>query len=107
MHHRFNELRQQAEEDFAGLGLGIGLHTGDAVVGNIGSDQVMDYTVVGDVVNVAKRLQELSRSGQVVMSEATYRLVNAPDANRLEEVRLPGRERGVDAYLVEVPQAKD
>ncbi|MGA9192803.1 MAG: adenylate/guanylate cyclase domain-containing protein [Anaerolineales bacterium] len=103
MHHRFNVLKKESERDFAGLGLGIGLHTGDAVVGNIGSDRVMDYTVVGDAVNVSKRLQELSRSGQIVMSEATYNLVKAPDASHLEGVQLPGREGGVDAYLVAVP----
>jgi adenylate cyclase len=104
MQRRFSGLKKEAEKDFAGLGLGIGLHTGDAVVGNIGSDRVMDYTVVGDVVNVAKRLQELSRSGQVVMSEATFSLVHAPDANPMERVQLPGREGGVNTYLVEVPQ---
>jgi adenylate cyclase len=103
MHQRFNDLQRQAAEDFAGLGIGIGLHTGDAVVGNIGSDRVMDYTVVGDVVNVAKRLQEHSRSGQIVMSEATYRLAEAPNARLLEGVKLPGREEDVNAYLVEVP----
>ncbi len=103
MHHRFNVLKQQSERDFAGLGLGVGLHTGDAVVGNIGSDRVMDYTVVGDVVNVAKRLQELSHSGQVVMSEATFSLVSTPGARRMERVQLPGREGGVDAYLLQVP----
>ena len=106
MHRRFNVLKLEAEEDFVGLGLGIGLHTGDAVVGNIGSDQVMDYTVVGDVVNVAKRLQELSHSNQIVMSDATYVLVSAPGASRLERVQLPGRKGGVDAYLIEVPQGR-
>jgi adenylate cyclase len=105
MQARFAELMRQDAPNFDGLGLGIGLHTGDAVVGNIGSDQVMDYTVVGDVVNVAKRLQELSRSGQVVMSEATYREVQCADARRLDRVQLPGREGGVDAYVVEVPKA--
>jgi adenylate cyclase len=105
MHPRFYVLKQKAEEDFAGLGLGVGLHTGDAVVGNIGSDQVMDYTVIGDVVNVAKRLQELSRSGQVLMSEATFDLVKCPEARRNERVQLPGREGGVVTYLVEVAQS--
>ncbi len=39
------------------LSLGVGLHTGEAIVGTIGSDEVMDYTVVGDAVNIAQRLQ--------------------------------------------------
>lgn len=101
MQRRFRALKEASADDFRGLGLGIGLHTGEAVVGNIGSDQVMDYTVVGDVVNVAKRLQEMSRSGQVLMSEATYRAMEGMPAECLKGVDLPGRREPITAYRID------
>ncbi len=67
----FGQLKEESE-DLAELGLGIGLDTGEVVVGNIGSEKVMDYTVIGDTANVAKRLQELAERGQILISQNTY-----------------------------------
>ncbi|MBI5035478.1 MAG: PAS domain-containing protein [Chloroflexi bacterium] len=50
----------------------IGLHTGDAVVGNIGTNDLMNYTAVGDTVNIAKRLQENAENGQILISRQTF-----------------------------------
>jgi class 3 adenylate cyclase/DNA-binding response OmpR family regulator len=57
------------------LSFGIGIHVGSAVVGNIGTVQQMNYTAVGDTVNLAKRLQENAAGGQIIISEDVYELV--------------------------------
>jgi adenylate cyclase len=57
------------------MGLGIGIHSGEAVVGNIGTETLMDYTVVGDTVNIAQRLEQLAQGGQILISEATFQEV--------------------------------
>lgn len=57
------------------LSFGIGIHTGQAVVGNIGTIQQMNYTAIGDTVNLAKRLQENAAEGQIILSQTTYEAV--------------------------------
>jgi len=52
--------------------VGIGINTGMAIIGNIGSSNRMDYTVIGDCVNVAARLEELAEGGEIVIGETTY-----------------------------------
>jgi class 3 adenylate cyclase len=99
MRDTFAALCQASGERFAGLGLGIGLHTGEATVGNVGSERVMDYTVIGDTVNVAHRLQEAARSGEILISEATFRLVEAAvRVRRVDTRRLSGRSQAVVVY---------
>jgi len=103
MQRLFRNLCKSDRERFSGLGLGIGLHSGEAVVGNIGSEQFMDYTVIGDVVNVAKRLQERARGGQILLTSTTHDLVKelpAP-ARRLKPLRLTGRDTKVACYLIQ------
>jgi adenylate cyclase len=98
MHRLFQSLQDESEDHIQGLALRVGLHSGEAVVGNIGSEFVMDYTVIGDVVNVSKRLQEAAREGTILMSEATYKQVGDVEATRLEPIELSGREETVIAY---------
>jgi class 3 adenylate cyclase len=50
----------------------VGLHTGEAVIGNIGSSSLRNYTAIGDTVNLAKRIQEMAASDQVLLSQDTY-----------------------------------
>lgn len=79
-------------------GLGIGIHYGEAIVGNIGSERVMDYTVIGDTVNVARRLQEVAGPGQIFISEATLEQVPNARTKKLKPTALPGREEPIMIY---------
>ena len=54
------------------LGIGIGINTAFMTVGNIGSDMHRDYTVIGNQVNVAARLESQAKSGQILISQRTY-----------------------------------
>jgi len=73
------------------LQFGIGVSSGQAVVGNIGTAQLMNYTAVGDCVNVAKRLQEAARGGQTLLDAKMYDLVRGcVRANALGVVEVKG-----------------
>lgn len=79
--------------------LGIGVSSGEAIVGNIGSDKRMEYTVVGDIVNVAARLESIAQPNQVLVAERTQAL--AGDAFELKELgarRLTGRQAETKVY---------
>jgi adenylate cyclase len=62
------ELRSEGLPE---IGVGIGLHTGEAVVGYIGSERRSEYTAIGDTVNTAARLESNSKGGQILVSDAT------------------------------------
>jgi len=107
MQRLFTTLRKDTGYLLKGLDLGIGLHTGEAVVGNIGSDFVMDYTVVGDVVNVTKRLQEAAEEGQILISEQTANKITDVRKEKLTPIFLPGRKEAVTVYLVEPAEGQE
>ena len=79
----------------------IGINTGSAVLGNIGTYQAMNYTAIGDAVNQAKRLQEMALSGQIFISGDTYQHVKEKvKTNSLGMQRLRGRQQLVTVYEV-------
>jgi class 3 adenylate cyclase len=101
MRETFSALVASDRERFGSVGLGVGLHSGMATVGNVGSERVMDYTVIGDTVNVAHRLQETASRGQILISAATYEQVkSAVIAERMDKRRLSGRSEAVEVYSV-------
>jgi adenylate cyclase len=99
MHRRLEEMKARGATPIQGMRIGI--NTGEAIVGNIGSHKRMDFTVIGDVVNVAARLQELAKEldADTLISEATRRELKA--GVRLEPapaVTLRGRTEPTAIY---------
>ncbi len=93
-----------AERGLPAFGLGIGLSTGPVAAALLGSEERLEYTLVGDTVNLAQRLQDLARpAGCVVLSEATLSALRAaPECESLGEQAVKGRQAPVRAYRVDV-----
>jgi len=92
--------------DQLGLRVGAGISTGDAFVGNVGGDEVTDYTVLGDTVNVAARLQGEAAAGEILIAAETYAAVGSmfPNATR-RELLLKGKSESVIAWQIAGPSA--
>ena len=97
------ELERKLTERFGfGVKFGIGIHTGPAVFGNIGSKTRMDYTAIGDTVNTAARLESNAKPGQIVISESVYEAVKDRVAVKpLGEIQVKGKEQGIIIYELE------
>jgi adenylate cyclase len=83
------------------IAIGIGINTGEATIGNIGSEIKKNYTVVGDTVNLSSRLESITKEQKVplIFSEYTYEKVKGKiDCRRIGNVTVKGRGQAVDIY---------
>lgn len=94
--------RDAAAREWPELRVGIGINTGSAIAGNIGSPRRLDYTVVGDAVNTAQRLMTNAAGGQILISESTAKKLGKNfNLERLPELKVKGRSEAVPVSRVE------
>ena len=87
--------------DASSLRVGIGLHTGPLVAGNLGSSQRMDYSVIGDSVNVAARLESVARGGQIIITQDTRDILGDRfKVQELQPVQVKGKEAPIPIFRV-------
>jgi class 3 adenylate cyclase len=91
------------------FGIGIGVSTGPVAAALLGSEERVEYSLVGDTVNLAQRLQDLARpSGRIVINESTYAALRSPiECVPLEETLVKGRHTPVRAYRIDVVDAME
>ncbi|MFH1353499.1 MAG: adenylate/guanylate cyclase domain-containing protein [bacterium] len=83
------------------IGIGMGINTGDVVVGNMGSASYSDYTVIGDNVNTAQRLEANAPAGKIIISESTFSEVkDIVKTKKLEPLTVKGKKKPVQVYEV-------
>ncbi len=104
MKNRLSELNEAwQQQGKSPLSIGIGINTGDMIVGHMGSHRLVDYTVIGDNVNLASRIESLTKNYgvSILISESTYEQVKDRVETRfIDEVTVKGKKIAVKVYEV-------
>ncbi len=83
------------------IGVGMGIDTGEVTVGNLGSKDFLDYTVIGDHVNLACRLEQNAKAGDIIITQATYDEVkDAVEVEPMEPISVKGKSQPIPIYRV-------
>jgi adenylate cyclase len=105
------ELNKRWQEIYNGftMDIGIGINTGKAFLGNIGSPERMEFTVIGDMVNIAARLSCLAKPGQILLSKGTFSRL---DQTTLQYLELPscvlkGKSESIEVFECYHQRAND
>jgi adenylate cyclase len=106
MLQQLHEFRKSLEPDKR-FQVRIGINTGMVVAGYLGSSQRLEYTVLGDSVNIAARLQQLAPPSAIYIGEATYQRVKGAFSIRdLGAIQLKGKEKKINVYMVVPPSGE-
>ncbi|MBI4738887.1 GAF domain-containing protein [Candidatus Woesearchaeota archaeon] len=101
MQHAQTDLEKKWKKEGITVRIGIGINTGDAVIGNIGCSVRTDYTVIGDAVNIAARLCSAAAGGQILISEETYQEVKkSVKVEKLPPIQVKGKSKPIPIYSV-------
>lgn len=101
--HRLNQHWQE-KFGISGIEIGAGIHSGEAIVGNIGSSRRLEYSAIGDTINLAARLESANKDYKtnILISEDTYELVkDSFKCIKLGETKVKGRDKPVTVYTIE------
>ncbi|MFC1750122.1 CHASE2 domain-containing protein [Pseudomonadota bacterium] len=111
MHERLKDVnRWLREKNYPEIQVGIGINTGKVILGNIGSVQKLDYTVIGDNVNLASRLEGLTKpyGSTIVISEYTYKKLTIPvSCHTLDLVQVKGKSVPIRIYGVVLDESAE
>lgn len=102
MQRRMNAVNEElAAKGLSKIAIGIGINTGTATVGYIGSRERTDYTAIGDTVNLAARLEKRAEPGQIIISRFTYEAIGEGFGVRpCDEITVKGKQQPVQIYEV-------
>ena len=108
MFEAFHDFKQKLGGQYQNLEMTVGINTGDLVAGFLGSENHMNFTVIGDTVNSAQRLQSLAKGNQIYFSNSVYndiqthlnQLENIKSIKQLGELKLKGKNIGIDVYRI-------
>jgi adenylate cyclase len=96
-------LNREHRRGFENICIGVGINSGEMVAGNLGSQRRMEYTVIGDNVNIASRLTSQAKAGEILISSSTFDLIKKEKSFLIEElgkVSVKGRKEEVDVFNV-------
>lgn len=98
------QFNKKIDMDDVDIQVGIGVNSGEMVAGNLGSQKKMEYTVIGDNVNIASRLTSMAKPGEILISRQTYALIReniSLKAERRGMVAIKGKKIKIDVFNVQ------
>ena len=106
MQEKIKDLNKERDRERTPILVGAGINKGLVVSGNIGSRDLMDYTVIGDTVNVASRLCAAAGPGEIMVSESVYKTTQESFSSKNFPNKGKGKEKKVPVFLVTHKKSK-